>query len=101
MADADVPWWDGLPCDTCAHQAVPGLPLLSYFKPSVLRFLSCQRKGDSSSLPGGVATRGCMRYEAWGPRARGRRGLQLLALALPPLSLSLLPSLVFHPQHIP
>lgn len=55
MVDADVPRWDGLPCDTCAHPAIPGLPLLSYFKPSVLRFLSCQRKGDSSSLPGGVA----------------------------------------------
>lgn len=38
--------------------------------------------------------RGCMRYEARGRRSRGQRWLQLLSLALPPLSFSFLPSLV-------
>jgi hypothetical protein len=67
-------------CDTCVHQAVPGLPLASYFKPSMLQFFSCQMKGNSSSLCGGVGMRGPYELRQQGDLTlEGWRRLQLLA----------------------
>lgn len=96
MVNLGVPWWDGLSCDTCGHQALLGLPLVSYFKPSGLRF--CQVKGNSSSLLGGLVRRGLR--EA----VQHRTTLRRVASAPPPGPAFLeplhLPSLVSHPQHI-